>query len=113
MKRKLKARILFGLLVLIVLVPILLVVARFANDVPSFKMGPLPSLGEEVGSISPASADQIEQLFKEWKQWKTLSAVKHGHLYAVDPDLILRPGPRIVDGLEKVAKIVEKYNKSR
>ncbi len=38
--------------------------------------------------------------------WSSISAVKNGKVYAIDPNLISRPGPRIVDALELVAKDV-------
>ncbi len=38
--------------------------------------------------------------------WASIAAVKAGHVYAIDPDLVSEPGPRLVDGLEQVAKDV-------
>jgi iron complex transport system substrate-binding protein len=39
-----------------------------------------------------------------WCQWTMLPAVKAGRLFWVEPDLVDRPGPRLVDGLELLAK---------
>ena len=39
--------------------------------------------------------------------WRELRAVRHGHVYDVDGDLLLRAGPRLLDGLEAVAKVVQ------
>jgi iron complex transport system substrate-binding protein len=36
--------------------------------------------------------------------WNTLRAVKEGRVLFPDPDVVSRPGPRIVDGLELVAR---------
>jgi iron complex transport system substrate-binding protein len=36
--------------------------------------------------------------------WRNLKAVKSGSVYAVDSNLVLRPGPRLADGLEIVAR---------
>lgn len=36
----------------------------------------------------------------KWAKYKTVSAVKNGRVHSVDPDILLRSGPRIVDGLE-------------
>jgi cobalamin transport system substrate-binding protein len=36
--------------------------------------------------------------------WGNIDAVKNGKIFGVDPDIISRPGPRIVDALEQVAK---------
>jgi iron complex transport system substrate-binding protein len=37
-----------------------------------------------------------------WKNWPMINAVKNHRLYEVNPDLLARPGPRILDGAEKV-----------
>jgi iron complex transport system substrate-binding protein len=38
--------------------------------------------------------------------WSGLAAMQAGKVYAIDPDLVNRPGPRIIDGLEKLASII-------
>jgi iron complex transport system substrate-binding protein len=38
--------------------------------------------------------------------WEVLAAVKHGKIYPFDDDLVSRPGPRLVDGLEALAKLL-------
>jgi len=40
----------------------------------------------------------------EWRSFKTLTAVKKNHLYAVKGDLLNRAGPRILDGTEALCK---------
>jgi iron complex transport system substrate-binding protein len=35
--------------------------------------------------------------------WSAIAAVKNHRVYAIDPDLVSRPGPRIVDGLQAIA----------
>ncbi|MBC3861910.1 cobalamin-binding protein [Undibacterium jejuense] len=40
----------------------------------------------------------------EWRSFKTLTAVKKNHLYAVKGDLLNRAGPRILDGTEVLCK---------
>jgi len=35
-----------------------------------------------------------------------LSAVKNHHVYGINDDLVSRPGPRIVDGLEQIARLI-------
>ena len=42
-----------------------------------------------------------------WRQWGgALPAFLHNRIYSVGEDLVFRPGPRIVDGLEQVAKLL-------
>lgn len=38
--------------------------------------------------------------------WETLTAVKEGRVYTFDDNLVSRPGPRLVDGLEALAKLL-------
>jgi len=50
-------------------------------------------------------AFQEEKILKEFlQQWEILTAVKKGSVYQLNEDLILRPGPRIVDGLELMVR---------
>lgn len=50
-----------------------------------------PSLPEALGRLSG---------------WGTLRAVRDGRVYQIDPDVVSRPGPRIADALEEVAKLL-------
>jgi iron complex transport system substrate-binding protein len=38
--------------------------------------------------------------------WRNLSAVKNGAVFAIDGNLVLRPGPRLIDGLEEMAAFI-------
>ena len=41
-----------------------------------------------------------------WARYGEISAVRAGRIYVIQADLILRPSPRIVDGLAEVAKAI-------
>jgi len=45
-------------------------------------------------------------------KFSSLSAVKRHHVYAVDPDIISRPGPRIVEGLEQVREVINNFKET-
>jgi len=70
------------------------------------------SLEEMVASdpemiIGPAShGTSFLPDFGNLPVWKELSAVKEGEIYLVEDDLVSRSGPRIVEGLEEMAKII-------
>jgi iron complex transport system substrate-binding protein len=38
--------------------------------------------------------------------WGTIEAVKSKNIFPIDDNLISRPGPRLVDGLEQLAKLL-------
>ena len=55
-------------------------------------------LGDANWGITPESVTEREG-------WDTLTAVKEGKVLPFDDNLLSRPGPRLVDGLEELAKI--------
>jgi len=50
-----------------------------------------------------ANAASLPRRMNFWRQWNMLPAVQGGRLHWVEPDLVDRPGPRLVDGLELLA----------
>ena len=42
----------------------------------------------------------------QWKRWETLNAVKQGKLFQIESDLLNRPGPRIIDALQELVKVL-------
>ncbi len=57
-----------------------------------------------VSTMNPKG--DYQKVFLEWSRWKTIPAVKNKRIYLMDSDLIDRPSPRIIDGLEIMAKIL-------
>jgi iron complex transport system substrate-binding protein len=49
---------------------------------------------------------QFEEAKKEWQRWTTIPAVKNGRVHLVDPDIIDQPSPRVVEGLEALARLL-------
>jgi len=43
---------------------------------------------------------------QRWQRWPTMSAVKQGRFYRISSVLLDRPGPRIVEGLEALARSI-------
>jgi iron complex transport system substrate-binding protein len=41
---------------------------------------------------------------QRWRKWTTLSAVAHNRLHQVKAELVNRPGPRAIEGVEAVAR---------
>ncbi|MGD9319661.1 MAG: cobalamin-binding protein [Desulfobacteraceae bacterium] len=42
----------------------------------------------------------------EWLKWTSIPAVKDGRVHLIDSDLIDRPSPRIIEGLEAMARFI-------
>jgi len=48
----------------------------------------------------------FERARQDWLQWKFIPAVINQKVHLIDSDLIDRPSPRIIDGLEKMARLI-------
>jgi len=55
-----------------------------------------------IGGIPTISKEELE----EHPVWGEMTAVRQGKVYIIDGDLVSRSGPRIVQGLEEMAKII-------
>jgi cobalamin transport system substrate-binding protein len=64
-----------------------------------------------ISSMNPKG--DYQKSLKEWNRWKTIPAVRDGRVHIIDSDLIDRPSPRIVDGLEELARFLhpERFKK--
>ncbi len=56
-----------------------------------------------ISSMNPKG--DYQRALQEWSRWKVIPAVKNGRVHLIDSDLIDRPSPRIIDGLEEMARI--------
>ena len=57
-------------------------------------------------TINPTALDQ-------WKKWPRLLATQRGNFFFIDPDLMNRSGPRILEGTQLLCKAVETTRKHR
>ena len=56
-------------------------------------------LARHGGGTGPAAREQ-------WQRLESLPAIRNGRLHAADGDLLHRYGPRVVDGLELLARLI-------
>ncbi len=56
--------------------------------------------------LGTANYGETPEKVRQRPGWNRLRAVREGRIYPIDADLISRPGPRIVDGLEALARII-------
>ncbi|RLB39453.1 MAG: cobalamin-binding protein [Deltaproteobacteria bacterium] len=49
---------------------------------------------------------RFEKAKREWMIWKSIPAVRNNRVYLVNSDILDRPSPRIIDGLETVARLL-------
>jgi iron complex transport system substrate-binding protein len=83
---------------------------------PRFGMEEILKRSPEVIIISSMNPKgDYQKILQEWTRWKTIPAVKNGRIHLIDSDLIDRPSPRIIDGLEELARVLhpERFKKSK
>jgi iron complex transport system substrate-binding protein len=74
---------------------------------PRFSMEQVLASAPEVIIISSmAEKKASSEVLKKWEKWKEIPAVRHKEIFFINPDLIHRPGPRIVEGLEKLSAMI-------
>lgn len=60
----------------------------------------------EIIILSDAAYGIAPESVGERPGWGVISAVKNNQVYPIDDNLVSRPGPRVVDGLEAAAKLI-------
>ncbi|MCP4578948.1 MAG: cobalamin-binding protein [Deltaproteobacteria bacterium] len=74
---------------------------------PRFSKEQVLGLSPEVFIItSMARGGAFEKIKSGWSKWKEMPAVKNDRIYLVNSDILDRPTPRIVDGLEMLVKVI-------
>lgn len=58
------------------------------------------------GGMDASERDVIREEFMTNSQYASLSAVRNNRVYAIDADIISRPGPRVADAAEQVSGII-------
>ena len=57
-----------------------------------------------ISSMSPTT--NYRRFAGTWTRWRSIEAVRLHRVYVIDADLVDRPSPRIVQGLEKIARLL-------
>ena len=82
-------------------------VAAGINPYPRFSREQVIYLAPEVIVISSmARATVFEQVKYQWMQWPAIPAVRNGAVYIAPSNIFDRPTPRLVDGLEQMARYI-------
>lgn len=59
--------------------------------------------------IIASGSDGIRPLWlDDWQQWPLINAVKQRHLYFIEPSILVRHAPRIVDGAIQVCELLDR-----
>ncbi len=72
---------------------------------------------EEVLKVNPdiiILTDQNvgkDELLKLFPEWRYIRAVKEDKIFKIDPDILLRPSPRVVLAVKVIAQLINKFSK--
>ena len=64
----------------------------------------VPEVIVEGAMGSEGAADAADAARAYWSRWPSLPAVRDGRIALIEEDLISRPGPRLLDGLDLLAR---------
>ena len=83
------------------------IAAGTSTAYPRFALEEVLARDPELIVFPVGTAEGIpEEERQQWRRWSSLSAVKYNRLVLVPSVLVDRPGPRIVEGLELLAKAI-------
>ena len=81
--------------------------AAGSTPYPRFSREQVVALEPEVIIITSMTRGQdFEPVRDEWNQWGSLPAVRNHRVYIVESNLFDRPSPRLVEGLELLARLI-------
>jgi iron complex transport system substrate-binding protein len=60
----------------------------------------------DVIILADEDAGESAQTVSARPGWDSIPAVRNGRIYTVDPDIVSRPGPRLIEALETLKKLV-------
>ncbi len=75
---------------------------------PQFSREEILRRNPEVILAPSDLVSSVENIINAYPEWKMLRAVKDRRVFLIDANLMQRPGPRFVDGLEEIAKAIHR-----
>jgi iron complex transport system substrate-binding protein len=57
--------------------------------------------------VASGMGESRPEWLDDWRQWKTMTAVKRDNLFFIPPDIVQRHTPRLVDGAERLCAHLE------
>lgn len=74
---------------------------------PRFSREEVLELAPEVILITSMARHEIfDRVKAKWQKWERIPAVSKNRIHLIDSNLVDRPTPRLVDGLERLARLI-------
>jgi len=80
--------------------------ANLKGDYPQISQEELLAQDPDIILLGDAAYGTTPDQVAARAGWSMINAVKSSRVFAVDDNLISRPGPRLVDGLEILARLI-------
>ena len=81
------------------------IAAHLEDQYPQISLEELLVKNPEIILLGDAAYGVTPESVLTRPGWASLDAVQNQHVYPFDDDLVIRPGPRLVDGLEALARL--------
>jgi iron complex transport system substrate-binding protein len=82
------------------------IAGSLSNPWPQLSLEEILLKNPDMILLGDAAYGNSPEQVKQRAGWTDLKAVKDGHIQVFDDNLVSRPGPRLVDGLEILAKLI-------
>jgi iron complex transport system substrate-binding protein len=82
------------------------IAASLKGDYPQISQEELLAQNPDIILLGDAAYGMTPDQVVKRPGWTSIKAVKENKVLAVDDNLISRPGPRLIDGLESLAKLI-------
>ncbi len=79
------------------------------NPYPIVSLEEIINLDPEIiiqTMMDPINEGEKDFIKSYWKQWESISAVQNEQVYIIPGDTILRPSPRVIDGVELLINLI-------
>jgi iron complex transport system substrate-binding protein len=73
---------------------------------PQLTQEAIIAAGPEVIILADEEAGESAETVSARPGWDSIPAVQNERIYTIDPDIVSRPGPRLVEALEKLAELL-------
>lgn len=74
---------------------------------PRFSTEEVLALDPEIIIVTSMNRQgAFDRVVEKWKRWNDLAAAENDRIYLVESDLVDRPSPRLIKGLEELARLI-------
>ncbi len=81
---------------------------RSKQNYPIFNREEILRENPDILILTETTLDK-DELLKNFPEWKHLKAVKENRIFKIDPDILLRPSPRVVLATKIISQLIKKF----